>query len=380
MSRAAWARALVRERIAPKLLSHLEADRSGIPLYSENGRWVASAGNRWCDGFWPGILWLAWALDGDPRLRRAAEAATGALRGRDRDAFANFDVGFLFCHSFALGHRLTGIESYRAAALAASERMLACVSPTAGLITLFARAPEDRSDPRAEHSLIDVLGAQSLLWWADGEDARRRAAAVAAQQVRTAVARQLRPDGSVWQQLDFDRDSGDWIACGTRHGAHVAGCWARAQAWAVLGLLTAAEATGETALLRAGQAALDFFMARLPESGPPPWDLGPGPLAPEAGDLSSLAIVAAALAKLDGWALAVAGRDAHLERCLETLEASLAPPGEPGLLIGGSAYPRRGEGLAGATVWGDYFFLETLAHLTGGPGAVMGFPLRPAHR
>lgn len=369
---------IVRERLLPKLLARLTAEHEGgIPLYSEGGRWVTSAGNRWCDGFWPGTLWQAWALTGHEGLRQGAERATEALNGRDRDAYANFDIGFLFAHSFALGHRLTGRPDYRERALAAADRMLGCVSPAAGLITVYGKVPEDRSDEANEHSLIDVLGALSLLWWAGREAGAARYTEVALRQARMAAERQLRPDGTVWQQLDFDRRSGAWVACGTRHGAHVAGCWARAQAWAAQGFLTAAAASGDARLLAAGEAAVGRFLAALPEDGPPPWDLWDGPLEPVITDASALAIVAAALAKAEAWGLALPGTGAALERCLAILEAQLAPADQDGFLIGGSAYPQRGEGLDGATVWGDYFLLEFLAHVAAGPEAVIGFPLAP---
>ena len=254
---------------------------------------------------------------------------------------------------------------------------MACESPRAGAITLFAREAVDRSGLHSEHSLIDVLGAIGLLWWAAEETGETDYRRLAARQARMAADRQLRRDGLVWQQLDFDRRSGDWIACGTRHGAQVAGCWARAQAWAVLGFLTAAAALDDRSLLQAACRALDAFIAAMPETGMPPWDLATEALEPPVADASALAIVASALAKAETWDLELGGREGFLDRGLDAFEAALLSAGEDGLLGGGSAYPLRGEGLHGATVWGDFYLLEALVHLSGDLPGLSGFPLRP---
>ena len=36
---------------------------------------------EWCDGFWPGILWMDYQLFGDNVVRTAAEGYTNSLRG-----------------------------------------------------------------------------------------------------------------------------------------------------------------------------------------------------------------------------------------------------------------------------------------------------------
>ena len=36
---------------------------------------------EWCDGFWPGILWMDYQMSHDNAVRTAAEGYTNALRG-----------------------------------------------------------------------------------------------------------------------------------------------------------------------------------------------------------------------------------------------------------------------------------------------------------
>ena len=50
---------------------------------------------EWCDGFWPGILWMDYQLFGDNVVRTAAEGYTNSLRGIAYRPCYDHDIGFL---------------------------------------------------------------------------------------------------------------------------------------------------------------------------------------------------------------------------------------------------------------------------------------------
>jgi unsaturated chondroitin disaccharide hydrolase len=81
-----------------------------------------------------GQLWWLWQLTGDPAWRQAAEGYLQRLDPRKDADQVDFDLGFLFRYSFALGHELTGEPAYCDVALGAADRLLTLVHPVNSLI------------------------------------------------------------------------------------------------------------------------------------------------------------------------------------------------------------------------------------------------------
>ena len=153
----------------------------------------------------------------------------------------------------------------------------------------------------------------------------------------------LRPDGSTFHAARI-ADDGSVLERGTINGAADDSTWARGQAWAILGLAGCgyrAEA----------ERAASWFLDHLPDDGIPPWDFdATGPR-----DASAAAIAASALFEL-GW-------DDEARRLVDALEPCVNRGETDGILLHCAYRPRHGVGLDCATVWGDYFFLETLLRL-----------------
>src|SRR5262249_38938756 len=71
------------------------------PMYTVCGAW-GKEGERWtywCEGFFPGILWLLHKHTGDPKWRDEAERLSRPLEGRRLDR-AVHDLGFLFLPTY----------------------------------------------------------------------------------------------------------------------------------------------------------------------------------------------------------------------------------------------------------------------------------------
>src|SRR5258707_8006508 len=85
-----------------------------IPMYTVGGKW-GREGERWthwCEGFFPGVLWLLYKQTGDERWRAPAERLSRALEPRRADRGVH-DLGFLFLSTYMRWYHLTGDDRLR---------------------------------------------------------------------------------------------------------------------------------------------------------------------------------------------------------------------------------------------------------------------------
>src|SRR5687768_7378771 len=77
---------------------------------------------EWTNGFWTGMLWLAWELTGRDSYRDAAERNVQSFLDRieRRINVDHHDLGFLYTLSACAGHRLTGSDAGRTAGIEAA--------------------------------------------------------------------------------------------------------------------------------------------------------------------------------------------------------------------------------------------------------------------
>jgi unsaturated chondroitin disaccharide hydrolase len=330
-----------------------------LPHVTEGGRWellspldeegAALTGLPWTGGFVPGQLWLASRLPGRAHLAEEARAATELLAPRAGQPTTH-DLGFLFWPSAVLGYRATGDERFRELGLGAAASLMQRVTP-AGVIQVIGALDDPGYKGRV---IVDTLPNLLLLWWADAEGLDG-AAVSASSHVTASLQALFRPDGSTFHACRFAND-GTVTELGTINGYSRESTWARGQAWAIHGLVSAFQATGDPELLAAAEHSAGWFVERLPGDGIPPWDFD-APRGPK--DASAGAIVASALLDLPGRrddALALLG--ALVDRCLNRSDAD-------GLLLHCCyRYPVR-KALDSATAWGDFFFVDALMHAVG---------------
>lgn len=289
-------RNLLITRATPEelLLHRLAALHARTPAgrfpYGEgpDGRLRFSSG--WTSGFWPGALWNASDIAGQP-FTRWALAATRARAGAE-DLRAH-DLGFMFGLSTVAAHsrrcpRASDCPALRQSGLDAANGVRQLVTPQG--LTMSARTHE--SDV-----IVDSLMNLEILGWAwretgvasHGEALRTAAEAVS----RTHV----REDGSTVQSVHFDRSTGAVLRRHTHQGLADESTWARGQAWAVHGFAQAALDLGDATLARTSERAARFIEQRLPRSGIPRYDYDAGPGAPD--DVSAGVVTAAGLLRLE---------------------------------------------------------------------------------
>jgi unsaturated chondroitin disaccharide hydrolase len=307
------------------------------PLDAED---AALTGLPWTGGFVAGQLWLAGRHD------RAAEA-TEQLAPRAGQPTTH-DLGFLFWPSAVLGYLTTGEPYYRRLGLQAASSLVERALPS-GVIQVIGALDDPEWRGR---SIVDTWPNLMLLWWA-GREGLADAETAALGHLRATLDAFLRRDGSTFHAARFG-DDGAVLERGTVNGYAAGSTWARGQAWAVHGLVSASRATGDPQLRAAAEHAARWFLDHLPPDRIPPWDFDAPADGPK--DASAGAIVASALLDLGWQQQALRLLDALVATCLNR-------GGGDGVLLHCCYRHPVGLGLDSATVWGDFFLLDALLHV-----------------
>jgi hypothetical protein len=229
----------------------------------------------WTGGFLAGALWQAASLAPQGGVfANWALAATVAHFGRERSG--THDVGFMYGQSSLMAlRRLCGRASTtpglcarlrRSVLTAAQElKLLAAGNPGAGTI------PTRRGGAVAQ-TLVDSMMNIAILPWAGRVTGNRSYVRLASHQAHVIGSLLVRPDGSTYQAVHFDRSTGRIVFVGTHQGIADTSTWSRGQGWALYGFAQAAQDLHDGALLATAQQVAGYASRQLPATGVPPWD------------------------------------------------------------------------------------------------------------
>lgn len=343
---------------------HLMAAREiSSPLH---GKRVSTLGENieWTAGFWPGTLWLAYELSGDPRFRQAAEGLLPSFERRLREAWdiEHHDMGFLYTPTAIAQYKLTGDEGARTIGLAAADYLMRRHLPSAGIIQSWG----DLSDPaQMGRIIVDSLMNLPLLYWASEQTGNVQYRDVAYTHAKKALETIIREDATTFHTFFFDVETGAPKYGRTAQGYSDDSCWTRGQAWGVYGFSLSYRYTKDPVFLEASRRLADYFLKHTPPDQVVFWDFALNDVSGAERDTSASAIVACGLHELAGWLPGNEGeeyRDASL-RALEALATHYTPaPGSgSNVLLREGVYAfGTGRGVHEANVWGDYYYLEAL--------------------
>jgi unsaturated chondroitin disaccharide hydrolase len=342
----------------------------GFPHFADmhTGEWTRSPTGDWTGGFYVGQLWLAAAAGELPDAHAAQEWAERLLPRAESDTIFR---GFLFWYGAALGHQLLEDERAGKVALEGALALANSFHPAAGLLPLGTTGEEAHSVGPNETNIDGVPGGTPLLYWAADVTGDSSLKAKARSHVKQHVDFLVRSDGSVVQSATFDAETGALVGTYTHKGITDNSTWARAQAWAMLGLAQAAQRDPEQFAAEAAQVC-DWWCDNLPAGGVSYWDFdAPGNEENPLLDTAATSIAAAALLKMRGIPAARAVEyDTTARRMVNALVTRhLSPSGNPdrpaGILGDGCYNHRIGLATRNELVWGTYFLLESLLAITG---------------
>ncbi|RAV05004.1 glycosyl hydrolase [Paenibacillus sp. YN15] len=361
---------------------------------SADGQYTLPGKGQWTDGFWPGLLLLAYAGLKDDLLLREYERYMPFLQERvENDPAENkqrgylnldHDVGFIFHLTAVYHYILTGAQTSREIGLRAAALLLGRYQDKGGYIRAWddweTDTPEFRHEKKGK-AIIDSLMNMPLLFWAAGETGEARYRQAAESHIQQLARYIVRENGSTYHTYNFDPDTGFPAGGNTRQGYARESVWSRGQAWAIYGFALAYRYTGNAGFLQASRRCLKYWKQALLPEGDAPWDFAAPrdqwlPL-----DTSAMSIAACGILELCLHSPGDTEMPELAERMVSRLLQAHRPPALPpvhAFLLHGCVGPAYTQGSREekertylypnqSLIYGDYFLYEAMLRLQHNP-------------
>ncbi len=318
---------------------------------------------EWCSGFWPGILWMDYAVTRRDEVRQAAEGFTASLCPLAFRPIFDHDLGFLMFCSYGKGYEVNHSPEYRQVILAAADSLATLFNPMVGTLLSW---PRNTGMLGGHNTIMDNMMNLDMMFWAAGHGGNRLLYDLAVAHAKTTMERQFRPDGSCFHVAVYDSLDGHFIKGVTHQGYADSSMWARGQAWAIYGYTLVYRYTRNPVFLDFAQKVTDVYLRRLRETSNdmvPLWDMDDprGLRAPK--DASAACVVADALLELQQYVGADKAR--HYRRQALAMLADLSGHYQSGdrnvsFLLHSTGHHPAGTEIDASIIYADYYYLEAL--------------------
>ncbi len=336
-----------------------------LPMYTENGRWnrEGERWTHWCEGFFPGILWLLHIYTGEVEWRQQAEKYSQALEPRKLDRNVH-DLGFIFGSTYFRWYRLSQDPEIKEVVLEAG-RTLALRRQKGGYLASFI-GPESL--------FIDIMMNVPIILWTANETQDDQLREIALEHCRTTAKTIVRSDGSTAHEGIFDLETGAFLRESTHQGYKAESAWSRGQAWALYGYAIISRLAGEDGaeFLTIARRCGDFYLEKAPNGQIPLWDFDAPDDCKQPLDSSAAAIAASGLLELGQCSMPTDEKENYQIQGLKILENlcsdDFLPRREPdweGILKHGVYHIHKGLGVDESVAWGEFFFVEALVKASG---------------
>lgn len=319
---------------------------------------------EWCSGFWPGILWMDYALTKDAKLREAAEGYTGSLSFLSRQSAFDHDLGFLVFCSFGKGYEQTRNPAYKKVILDAADTLATLFNPKVGTILSWPREVKGHGWPH--NTIMDNMMNLEMLFWASRNGGNPLLYDLAVMHAMTTMKHHFRPDGSCYHVAVYDTLTGNFIKGVTHQGYADNSMWARGQSWAIYGYTMVYRFTRDRTFLDFAQKVTDIYLKRLPADYIPKWDFDdPDINAPK--DASAACVVASALLELSKYVGGDKGKS-YYQAAVKMLTALSSSEYQSrsrnvSFLLHSTGHHPAGSEIDASIIYADYYYLEALERL-----------------
>lgn len=334
------------------------------PHVAAEGRYDDMRHDWWTSGFWPGLLWIMYDMTGKEHYREAAWPWDERIEQcMIRESNLHHDVGFQFLPTAVVKFKLTGDTDGRRRGLQAANFL-------AGRFNLAGQFLRAWNQDKTGWSIIDSCMNLSILFWASREIADPRFEQIACAHADTVLKHFMREDGSVYHIVSFDPANGDFIEGLGGQGYAPQSAWSRGQAWALYGLANCYRYTGHKRYLNGAKRVAHYFLASLEEDYVPLWDFRVDQPEGEPRDTSAASCAASGLLEI---ASHLPETEARLykeaaERIIRSLTENYASFDDEAfdpILREGTGHRPANQNVNVGLIYGDYFYVETLAKLRG---------------
>ena len=312
---------------------------------------------EWTDGFWTGLLWLAYEYTGDEKYRELADKNVASFKNRvEKDIeLDHHDLGFLYSLATVSGYKLTGSEDAREASIKAANKLISRYQEKGE----FIQAWGELGSKDHYRFIIDCLLNIPLLYWASDETGDAKYRNIANKHFVTSCNNVIRDDASAFHTFYMDNETGKPLSDDS--------AWARGQAWGVYGIPLNYRYTRNESCFNLYEGMTNYFLNRLPKDNVCYWDLIFNDGDDHSKDSSAAAIAVCGMHEMNKYLPEVDENKEVYKYAMHNILRSLIEnymnpeiePGKPVLLHGVYSW-HSGKGVDEGNIWGDYFFLEAL--------------------
>ncbi|MDU2491336.1 MAG: glycoside hydrolase family 88 protein [Clostridium celatum] len=320
----------------------------------------------WTNGFWTAMLWIAYEYTGDDKYKKIAQIHTESFEERYNKNFVlnHHDIGFLYSLSAVADYKITGNENAKALALKAADKLKERYQEKGKFIQAWGNIG-DESEYRL---IIDCFLNLPLLYWAYEESEDKSYLEVANNHFNTAINTVVRKDSSTYHTYYFDIETGQPTKGVTHQGFKNDSCWARGQAWAILGMPLNYRYNNNENSKYVFEAVTNYYLNRLPEDLIPYWDLIFKENDGEPRDSSAAAITACGIFERNKYDVDYKNKELYTKAAHKMLRSLIKnyttiDQDSDGILMHGVYSWQHNKGIDECNLWGDYFFMEALMRL-----------------
>lgn len=326
---------------------------------AENGVYKVGENDDWTNGFWTGMIWMAWQYTGKDVFRDMAEKHMKSFEDRlDRHiVLEHHDIGFLYSLSVGAGARLLDDAGLRELLVRAAEVLAARYQEKGGFIQAWGKMGAQNE----YRLIIDSLLNLPILYRAAEISGNEKFRNIADSHYDKVIHNIFREDYSTYHTFYFHPETGLPDHGATHQGFSDQSCWARGQAWAIVGMPLHARISGNGMTEEERDRydrAVAYFESHLPSDGMPYWDLIFTDGSEQPRDSSALAVAACGMLENGN-----RSRGEEMVRTLLEQASTEKEPGTEGLLLHGVYAYAEGKGVDQPDLWGDYFYMEALCRL-----------------
>ena len=357
-----------------KMKAVLSRRKGTIPAVAVNGRydnradesikWSIDNGlDWWTNGFWGGIMNEMHALTGDKAFDDECRSAEEKMDKCFSELFygLHHDTGFMWLPMSVYRYILTGDPASRRRGIEAASLLLGRYNPNG-----FIRAwNEEGGLTRAGWTIIDSMMNISILFWASKETDDPRFRLTAVRHADTVMKNFIRENGSVRHIVEFDPETGAFVAEHGGQGYAEGTRWTRGQSWGIYGFANTYAHTGDRKYLDAAERIAERFIQSIPENGLIPVDFDQ-PEEPAYEDSTAAAIASSGLLTLSEITGNMEYRK-NAEKILDALTEHRADfnPGTDGILAKCTGSYHGTSDLEVNFTYADFYYIEALMKIAG---------------
>ena len=324
-------------------------------------RYRIKGNDDWTNGFWTAMLMLADQTNASPVFEQNIAMQLKSFRQRLDDHFVldHHDLGFLYSLSAYADYTYTSSASSKALTLDAADELARRFQPKGQFIQAWGQL----GDPNEYRLIIDSLLNLPLLFEASRLSGDLKYADIARVHYHSVIDNIIRPDQSTYHTFYFDPTTGLPDHGATHQGFSDDSCWARGQAWILLGMPLYRKFNPETEEKSQYQRLLDYYLNHLATDLIPYWDLTFTAADHQPHDSSAAAIVACGLIEAQKQGYCDNGV-AMARGIVAILGSQYRTVNDQEGLLQHSVYAYSdGKGIDEANLWGDYFYMEAIQRL-----------------